>query len=156
MNTTASEVSYHNMTFCYRLYLCYFFKYWLMNILVFIIGRLHFLPAYNALVGGAFVLARDIIFLFSHNVLVWTNIVKFKLYLFYNDYETSYTTTYINHARRHRCLLSDGLCVGGNRSTWRKPTCLTWPSHMPTPGIEPGSQRWEASASTHAIQLCNV
>jgi len=25
---------------------------------------------------------------------------KFKLYLFYNDYETSYTT-YINHARWH-------------------------------------------------------
>ena len=24
----------------------------------------------------------------------------------------------------------------------------TWLSHMPTPGIEPGSQRWEASALT--------
>ena len=24
----------------------------------------------------------------------------------------------------------------------------TWPSHMPTSGIEPGSQRWEASALT--------
>ena len=24
----------------------------------------------------------------------------------------------------------------------------TWPSHMPTPGIEPMSQRWEASAFT--------
>ena len=33
---------------------------------------------------------------------------KFNLYLFYNDYLTSYTT-YINHARWHRCLLSDGL-----------------------------------------------
>ena len=33
-----------------------------------------------------------------------------KLYLFYNDYETSYTT-YINHARWHRCLRSDGLHV---------------------------------------------
>jgi len=35
-------------------------------------------------------------------------------YLFYNDYETSYTT-YINHARWHRCLPLDGLCVGGTR-----------------------------------------
>ena len=50
---------------------------------------------------------------------------KIKLYLFYNDYETSYTT-YINHARWHRCLRSDGLRVGGNRSTRKKPTCLTW------------------------------
>ena len=50
--------------------------------------------------------------------------VYLKLYLFYNDYETSYTT-YINHARWHRCLRSDGLRVGGNR---RKPSCLTlWP-----------------------------
>ena len=49
----------------------------------------------------------------------------FKLYLFYNDYETSYTT-YINHACWHRCLRSDGLLVGGNRSARRKPTCLTW------------------------------
>ena len=24
----------------------------------------------------------------------------------------------------------------------------TWPSHMPTPGIEHGSQRWDASALT--------
>ena len=69
-----------------------------------------------------------------------------NFYLFYNDYETSYTP-YINDARWHRCLRSDGLRVGGNRSTRRKPTCLTtWPSHMPTPGIEPGSHWWEASA----------
>ena len=34
-----------------------------------------------------------------------------NFYLFYNDYETSYTT-YINHARWHRCLCSDGLRVG--------------------------------------------
>ena len=47
-----------------------------------------------------------------------------KLYLFYNDYETSYTL-YINHARWHRCLRSDGLRVGENRSARRKPTCLT-------------------------------
>ena len=53
---------------------------------------------------------------------------KFKLDLFYNDYETSYTT-YINHARWHRCLRLDGLCVEGNRSTQRKPTCLTWWPH---------------------------
>ena len=50
---------------------------------------------------------------------------KFKLDLFYNDYETI-STTYINHARWHRCLRSDGLRVGGNRSTKRKPTSLTW------------------------------
>ena len=47
--------------------------------------------------------------------------------LFY-DYETSYTT-YINHNRWHRCLCSGGLRVGGNRSTRRKPTCLTWWPH---------------------------
>ena len=44
---------------------------------------------------------------------------KFNRYLFYNDYETSYTT-YIKHARWHRCLRSDGLRVGGKRSTRRK------------------------------------
>ena len=55
-------------------------------------------------------------------------LLKFKLYLFYNDYETSYTT-YINHARWHRCLRSDGLRVGRNRSAQRKPTCLTWWPH---------------------------
>ena len=55
-------------------------------------------------------------------------IVFLKLYLFYNDYETSYTT-YINHARWHRCLRTDGLCVGGNQSAQRKPTCLTWCPH---------------------------
>jgi len=49
----------------------------------------------------------------------------FKLYLFYNDYETSYTT-YINHARWYWCLRVGGLRVGGNRSAWRKPTCVTW------------------------------
>ena len=38
-----------------------------------------------------------------------------NFYLFYNDYETSYTT-YIHHARWHRCLRLDGLRVGGNRS----------------------------------------
>ena len=48
-----------------------------------------------------------------------------KVYLFYNDYETSYTT-YINHVRWHRCLRSSGLGVGGNRSARRKPICLTW------------------------------
>ena len=39
-----------------------------------------------------------------------SSIKEFKLYLFYNDYETSYTT-YINQARWHRCLRSDGLRV---------------------------------------------
>ena len=53
---------------------------------------------------------------------------KFKLYLFYNDYETSYTT-YINLARWHRCLHSDDLLVGRNRSARGKPTCLTWWPH---------------------------
>ena len=43
------------------------------------------------------------------------------LYLSYNVFETSYTT-YINHARWHRCLRSDGLRVGGNWSARRKPT----------------------------------
>jgi len=48
---------------------------------------------------------------------------KFKLYLFYNDYVTIYTT-YINHAHWHQCLRSDGLLVGGRQSAWRKLTCL--------------------------------
>ena len=53
------------------------------------------------------------------------DVLRVKLYLFLNDYETSYTT-YINYARWHRCLRLDGLRVGGNRSARRKPTCLTW------------------------------
>ena len=60
--------------------------------------------------------------------ILFENADKFKLYLFYNDYETSYTT-YINHTRWHRCLRSNGLRVGGNWSTWRKPICLTWWPH---------------------------
>ena len=51
--------------------------------------------------------------------------LKFKLYLFYSDYGTRYTT-YINHALWRRCLRSDGLRVAGNRSARRKPTCVTW------------------------------
>jgi len=54
-----------------------------------------------------------------------SNDISLNFYLFYNDYETSYTT-YINHARWHRCLRSDGLRVGRNQSARRKPTCLTW------------------------------
>ena len=58
-----------------------------------------------------------------------------------------------NHAHWHRCLRTDGLRVGGNRSAWRKPTCLTtWSSHMLTPCIEPRSQRWEASVLHCASQ----
>ena len=79
------------------------------------------------------------------------------LFIFYNDYETSYTT-YINHARWHRCLCSDGLRVGGNRSAQRKPTCLTWWPHDHLTCIEPGSQRSEASALTlrqpDSLHLC--
>ena len=41
---------------------------------------------------------------------------KFKLYLFYNDNETS-CTLYIRHARWHRCLRSDASSCG------RKPEC---------------------------------
>jgi len=36
--------------------------------------------------------------------------LSLNFYLFYNDYERSYTT-YINHASCHRCLRSDGLLV---------------------------------------------
>ena len=53
---------------------------------------------------------------------------RFKLYLFYNDYETG-STIYINHACWHPCFRSGGLRVGGKRSTRRKPTCLTWLPH---------------------------
>ena len=37
-----------------------------------------------------------------------------------------YFTTYINHARWHLCLRSDGLRVGGNQSARSNPSCLTW------------------------------
>ena len=76
---------------------------------------------------------------------------KFKLYLFYKDYETSYTT-YINHARWHRCLRSDGVRVGGNQSARRKPTCLTWWPHYHLTCWRRVSHRWEASASRCASQ----
>ena len=70
---------------------------------------------------------------------------------FYNDYETSYTT-YTYHARWHRCLRY-GWSSCGRKPEYPKETHLsdlvtTWPFHMPTPGIEPGSQRWEASTLT--------
>jgi len=58
----------------------------------------------------------------------FTIVKKFKLYLLYNNYETSYTT-YINHACSHRCLRSDGLRVVGNLSARVKLTCLTWWPH---------------------------
>ena len=38
--------------------------------------------------------------------------LSFRLSLFYNDYETRHTT-YINHARWHRCLRSDDPRVEG-------------------------------------------
>ena len=60
-----------------------------------------------------------------HFECTFGRICNFILDLFHNHYETNYTT-YINHARWHRCLRSDGLRVGGNRSTRGKPTCLTW------------------------------
>ena len=53
-------------------------------------------------------------------ILIFVNKIL-KIYLFYNDYKTSYTT-YINRARWHQYLHSDGLRVGGNRNTRRKPT----------------------------------
>ena len=37
-----------------------------------------------------------------------------------------FTAIMKHHARWHRCLRSDGLGVGGNRSARRKPICLTW------------------------------
>ena len=56
-------------------------------------------------------------------------IVLFLCVFFLNFiYETS-STTYMNHALWHRCLRSDDLRVGGNRSARGKPTCLTWWPH---------------------------
>ena len=71
------------------------------------------------------VYSKDMVDIVYTNVRFKLVLFKFKLYLFYNDYETSYTT-YINHARWHRCLRSDGLRVGGNRNARKKSTCLTW------------------------------
>ena len=45
---------------------------------------------------------------------------------------------------------------GGNQRTRGKPPTLdgrTLPCHMPTPGFDPGSQRWQASALTTALSL---
>jgi len=52
-----------------------------------------------------------VFFVFCLNFIYFTTITKQR-------------TTYINHARWHRCLRSDGLRVGGNRSARRKLTCL--------------------------------
>ena len=62
-----------------------------------------------------------------------------NFYLFYNNYETS-------------CSLAT-MFAFGRSSCGRKPECpeethlsdlvTTWPSHMPTPAIVPGSQWWE-------------
>ena len=55
--------------------------------------------------------------------------------------ETSYTS-YIKHARWHRCLCSDGHRVGGKRSARRKSSRLTvWPhDHLTCQGgvLKPG------------------
>ena len=60
----------------------------------------------------------------TYNIIYAVLIVGFfKLYLFYNDYETSYIT-YINHARGHRCLRSvvfvweESGVPGGNSPVW--------------------------------------
>ena len=73
---------------------------------------------------------------------------KYKLYLFYKDYETSYTT-YINHARWHRCLRSDILRVGGNRSA-RKETHLS--DLVTTSHADAGYRTWVAAV--RALTLC--
>ena len=55
---------------------------------------------------------------------------EFKLYLLYNEYyEKSYNykvTTYTYHFCLHKCLHLCVLNKGGNQSTRRTPTCLTW------------------------------
>jgi len=53
----------------------------------------------------SFIVSKNIIWCLSSCVIrrgesEWALSAKFKLYLFYNDYETSYTT-YVNHARWH-------------------------------------------------------
>ena len=73
----------------------------------------------------------------------------FKLYLYYNDYETSYTT-YINHARWSTPMFAFEWSSCRRKPEYPGETHLsdlltTWPSDMPTQGIEPRSQRWEAS-----------
>ena len=73
----------------------------------------------------------------------------FKLYLYYNEYETSYTT-YINHARWSTPMFAFEWSSCRRKPEYPGETHLsdlltTWPSDMPTQGIEPRSQRWEAS-----------
>ena len=62
-------------------------------------------------------------FRFSGNLSAY---IKCNIYLFYNDYETSYTP-YVYHARWHQCL---GSC-GRKPESQRKLTCLTWWQHDP-------------------------
>ena len=49
----------------------------------------------------------------------------FKHCLFDKDYEINYITC-THHSYWHFCLRSYGLCVAGNQSARRKPTCATW------------------------------
>ena len=66
------------------------------------------------------------------------NSFYYILYLFHNNYESSYTsyTTYTNHC----CLSGCGLCVEGNLSTEETVLSTCWPhvcpSHMQMLGIK--------------------
>ena len=84
------------------------------------ISKFHYLC-----VGQKYVVGLQIYNTF-HTVI--ENSLKFKLYLFYIDKETIYTT-HINHACWHRYLRSGGLCLGGNQWTGNKHTRLTWWPH---------------------------
>ena len=60
---------------------------------------------------------------------------------------------------RHGCWPSVVLRGGRNRSSWRKPPTLDrWPlpCHMPTQGIQPGLQRWQARVCPCAIQALKL
>ena len=73
---------------------------------------------------------------------------KFKHFLF-----TSMTQK-AQRTRRRGCWRSVVMRGGGNRRTWGKPPTLderSLPCHMPTPGFDPGLQRWQASALTTAL-----
>ena len=77
---------------------------------------------------------------------------KFKRYLFNFDFTES--SNLKTCSRWHGCWRSVVINSGGNLRTRGKPPTIggqPLPCHMPTPGFDPGSQQWQASALTTAL-----
>ena len=89
--------------------------------------------------------------------------VRFSIYVFVYLKKKSYSFNF-NYTessknlkmcfRRCGCWRSVVIRGGGNWRKWGKPPTLDGrplPSHMPIPGLDPGSQWWQASALTTAL-----